>query len=137
VLELQYAEALSTVICDDKITDNIRSLRVMGLNRLASYLMVYSKEGIIQTIVVNIWLEKAPFILEATKKSEISEILEISIPRYDGNKYRSSGKYHSEAEELILLSKTSLLAPLNHDAYKRYVELFGKYFPAETEEIFS
>ena len=47
-------------------------------------------------------------IMQAKTKGEITEILKLSKPHFDGNKFVYTSPYAVEEEELLLWSLTSL-----------------------------
>ena len=73
--------------------------------------------------------------MQAKTKGEITEILKLSKPHFDGNAFVYTSPYAVEEEELLLWSMTSLQGPLRHEAYRRYRELFEKCLPELAEKI--
>ena len=73
-------------------------------------------------------------LCEAKTKVEIQEILKPSMPVHTYSGFRE-GPYHVPEEEMLIWSRLSLEAPLNQTGYKRYMELFSRYFPGEADEI--
>lgn len=134
MLDFEYAMALAKVICED-MPDNVRDLRFNGVRRLMDIAESYAKQGIIVKPITEMWLHKIEFVLRATSKAVMEEILKPSTPRYDGGKFIPKSPYHSEAEEMILWSLTSLRGPLISSGFDRYMSLFKKYFPDEAADI--
>ena len=52
-------------------------------------------------------------------RGEITEILKLSKPHFDGNKFVYTSPYAVEEEELLLWSLTSLQGPLRDEGYQR------------------
>ncbi len=71
----------------------------------------------------------------AETKGEITEILKLSKPHFDGKKFVYTSPYAVEEEELLLWSLTSLQGPLRDEGYRRYRELFEKCLPEMAEKI--
>jgi len=138
MLDIEYAMALAKVICDD-MPDKVRALRFDGVRRLMGIANGYAREGMIEKPIVEMWNHKIPFVMGATSKVVMEEILKPSKPRYNGGGFVPGSPYHSEAEELMLWSLTSLWGggPLISDGQKRYEELFKKYFPVEAADVWS
>lgn len=74
-------------------------------------------------------------ILQTSSETEMNKLLKPHCPHFDGVNF-IPGKYHVPEEELICWSETSLKAPLNHNGFKRYAELFKQVFPDKSKEIF-
>ena len=68
--------------------------------------------------------KKVEMIMQAETKGEITEILKLSKPHFDGKKFVYTSPYAVEEEELLLWSLTSLQGPLRDEGYRRYRELF-------------
>ena len=86
----------------------------------------FSQMGFLKSLIYEIALKKINFLMNAKTKSEVKEILRPSAPVYNGNGFVPGGVFHIE-EELLLWSITSLKAPLNHEGFSRYQQLFQKY----------
>ena len=87
----------------------------------------FSRMGFLKSLIYEIALKKINFLMNVKTKSEVKEILRPSAPVYNGNGFVSGGVFHIEEEELLLWSITSLMAPLNHEGFLRYQQLFHKY----------
>ena len=72
--------------------------------------------------------------MQAETKGEITEILKLSKPHFDGKKFVYTSPYAVEEEELLLWSLTSLQGPLRDEGYRRYRELFEKCLPEMAEK---
>ena len=79
--------------------------------------------------------KKVEMIMQAKTKGEITEILKLSKPHFDGNKFVYTSPYAVEEEELLLWSLTSLQGPLRDEGYRRYRELFEKCLPELAEKL--
>ena len=73
-------------------------------------------------------------IMSADSKTEVNKILRPKAPHYDGVRFVSD-RYLLPEEELICWSEASLRAPLNEAGYRRYMELFQRAFPEESEAL--
>ena len=135
MLDIEFTEALASVICDSGITDKVRGLRINGVRQLKSITAHYTSDGFVERLCEEVWRQKIDFILNAKSKNEIESIIKPSTPRYYGGTFSPCSQYHSEAEELILWSAASLRGPLISDGFARYMELFGKYFPENHEAL--
>ena len=135
MLDFEYTEALGTVIFAENISDEVRHLRLSGVNQLKNIADRYTREGMVEKPVAEMWRHKIPFVLTAVSKTEMENILNPSEPRYNYRTFSPKSPYHSEAEELMLWSMTSLRGPLIPEAATRYMELFAKYFPNEASAI--
>lgn len=77
---------------------------------------------------------KSRMIEEARTKAALNEISKPSVPVKTYCGFRE-GQYHVPEEEMLLWSYASLEAPLNSDAYHRYMELFARFFPEAAKKI--
>ena len=87
----------------------------------------FSQMGFLKSLIYEIALKKINFLMNAKTKSEVKEILRSPAPVYNGNGFVPGGVFLIEEEELLLWSITSLRAPLNHEGFLRYQQLFHKY----------
>ena len=135
MLDFEYVTALTKVLCEENISDKVLELRFNGVRRLKRIVEGYAREGIIALPLMEIWKHKLPFVLGATSKTAMEEILLPSAPRYFGGRFQPKTEYHSEAEEMILWSFTSLRGPLISEGFDRYLELFNKYFGYNVKSV--
>ena len=56
-------------------------------------------------------------------------IVKPSIPVYNYSEYVNSSEFHILEEELLFWSEASLEAPLDNDAFKRYMHVFETILP--------
>lgn len=126
--EYSISMALAMATCDDDVKDSVRELRLSALSSLAGRIKQYREHGYADAIIDAIAEKKCAFILEATTKTQIKEILKFSAPKYNGAEF-FAGKYHVLEEELIGWSETSLRAPLSSTGTQRYMAVFKQVFP--------
>ena len=129
MLEYEYATAISTVLCDEALTDKIRELRINGVQRLKRVAERYAKEGFIERLISDIWNHKLPLIMDATSKTVMDEIVRPSVPRYSGGRFLPNPPYHSEVEELLIWSIISPNCRFIPEGNDRFTALFNKHFP--------
>jgi hypothetical protein len=135
MLDTEYVVAVAAVIADETATDVMRAARLNGIRQLAGVLARYAAGGFREDLLEKIWAHKIPFILSAATKKTVSDIMKPSTPGYNGGTFCTRTPYHSEAEELILWSLTSLNGPLIHEGFERYKVLFTKFFPEHSGSI--
>jgi hypothetical protein len=126
-LEIAYVSTIAEAVVASDTTESVLNMRLSGLNSLMGMMKEYAKQHFDESVIAAAFSEKAAFVLKAKTKGEMKEILKPSTPRYTGGSF-GKGSYHSEAEELMLWSTTSLRGPLIAPARARYMELFDKYF---------
>ena len=123
------------ILFDEKVSDDIKELRINGLKTLSSYLEYYQNCGYKEKLINKIAEKKTKMIMQIKSKSEMDKMLKPSCPYFNGSQFVPD-KYNVIEEELICWSETSIIAPLNEVGFKRYMELFKKIFPDEEREIF-
>lgn len=121
-------EALTKILLDEKISDDLRSLRIDGLNKLYSYLEYYKDCMYMESLINTIAEKKVKMIMQIKSKEKMKKMLTPFSPHFDGIKFIPN-EYNVIEEELIWLSETSLRGPLNEIGFKRYIELFNIVFP--------
>lgn len=114
------------------VSEHIRMLRFDAMKRVQSYLHHYEKLGYMPKLLCAIAEKKCEYIMAVTSKAEVEQIVKPSCPHYDGNRF-IPGQYSVPEEEMICWSETSLKAPLNSEACKRYLELFRQVLPEESK----
>ena len=127
---LAVTEAISDLLCDENLTDQMRSRKfdaVMQAERLNHY---YKRENIDSSLIRTIFEKRMDMIRKATTVAELKRITHPKPPHYNGNHFLPANEYAIPEEELILWSITSLKAPLNHMAFERYMELFCQIYGA-------
>ena len=105
-----------------------------ALHNLYRQVYGYLDDGIVFFLVLNIFVEKSRMIEQAHTKKELDEIQKPSVPHWDGGRF-IEGPYHVRAEEAILWSKASLVAPLKQNGFQRYMEVFTEFFPEFQKEL--
>lgn len=134
MIEFEYAKRIAELMMDEKITEDLFSIRFEALRRLRSMVSLYEEEGFLPELVETIFCKKAEMIGHAISKSTLEEILKPSTPIYYGGKFSPQGEFYVEEEELILWSRTSLRGPLIPEGQKRFEELFKKYVQEESAD---
>lgn len=114
------------------ISDSIRILRFDAMKQVQSYLSHYEKLGYMPKLLCAIAEKKCEYIMAVTTKADAEQIVKPCCPHYDGNGF-IPGQYSVPEEEMICWSETSLKAPLNSEACKRYLELFKQVLPEESK----
>ena len=132
-LVMEHANALAQMIVSEK--DKLFDERVEALVKLYRRAEFYLKQGFLESIVCEFHRKKVEMIMQAETKGEITEILKLSKPHFDGKKFVYTSPYAVEEEELLLWSLTSLQGPLRDEGYRRYRELFEKCLPEMAEKI--
>lgn len=89
----------------------------------------------LEEIILGFVQKKTGMLQKAKTKGELQEISKPPKPVYNGNGF-TPGKYDTEEEEMLVWSLTSLQAPLNDPAYKRYEELFCRLLPEKAKILF-
>ncbi len=127
--ELVILDAIATVLADSAGSSKVRALRITALRNVLGILKhyeahIYDSEKLLLPIAV----KKSQWILEATTKKEMDEIVKPPRPVYSGNGF-TVGRFATDEEECILWSETSLKGPLISVGQKRFMELFRKLYP--------
>ncbi len=122
------------ILLDEKMSDNLKELRIDGLKTLSGYLEFYKKRGYVGKLVDNIAEKKIKMLMQIESKKEMDKMLKPSPPHFNGAKFVTD-EYNVIEEELICWSETSLRAPLNEEGYKRYLELFNIVFPEYKDKL--
>ena len=86
----------------------------------------YHDKGFMEKILFQIARKKLDFLMVAKSRKEVNEILRPSLPVYNGNTFLPNGPFHVEEEELVIWSIVSIKAPLNHEGFMRYHQLFKR-----------
>ena len=93
----------------------------------------FRNQGIRSDVVHVVYEKRMSQIRTASTVAELNEISKPAKPHYTGNGF-ITGPYDVPEEEMIFWSLASLKAPLNHDAYERYMELFQQTFGFDIRE---
>ena len=122
------------LICSEGISEKLFALRFDALRELQGLLSQYDKRGYSAKLLNSIGEKKGAMIMSADSKTEVNKILRPKAPHYDGVRFVSD-RYLLPEEELICWSEASLRAPLNEAGFRRYMELFRRVFPEESEAL--
>lgn len=132
-LIMEHANALAQVVVSEK--DKLFDERMEALVKLYGRAEFYLKQGFLEQVVCKFYRKKVEMVMQAKTKGELAEILKLSKPHFDGNRFVYTSPYAVEEEELLLWSMTSLQGPLRDEGYRRYRELFEKCLPELAEKI--
>ncbi len=127
--EVVILNAIATVLVDNTCLDKVRELRLSALRNVLGILKHY--EGDIydsEKLLLPIALQKSQWILVATTKKDMDDIVKPPRPVYNGNGF-TVGPFATAEEECILWSQTSLKGPLIPAGQKRFMELFKQLYP--------
>lgn len=133
MLEFEYAKALAEIAW--KENDTLAEERIKALQLIFRRAWYYQGEGMLDAIILGFVQKKIKMIQQAESKGKLQEIGKPPKPVYNGNGF-TPGKYDTEEEEMLVWSLTSLKAPLNDQAYKRYEELFCRLLPEKAKILF-
>lgn len=112
----------------------IKRMACEGLGEAYQNALNILDEHIVFFLVLSILEKKCRMLCAAKTKKDIQEILKPSLPIHTYNGFRE-GPYHIPEEEMLIWSKLSFMTPLNETGYKRYMELFSRYFPEAAKMI--
>ena len=133
MLEFEYAKALAEIVL--KENDTLEEERIKTLQLIFQRAWRYQERGMLEEIILAFVQKKTGMLQKAKTKGELQEISKPPKPVYNGNGF-TPGKYDTEEEEMLVWSLTSLQAPLNDPAYKRYEELFCRLLPEKAKILF-
>ena len=133
MLEFEYAKALAEIVL--KENDTLEEERIKTLQLIFQRAWYYQERGMLEEIILAFVQKKTGMLQKATTPGELQEISKPPQPVYNGNGF-TPGKYDTEEEEMLVWSLTSLQAPLNDPAYKRYEELFCRLLPEKAKILF-
>lgn len=108
-LVMEHANAMAQMIVSEK--DKLFDERVEALVKLYRRAEFYLKQGFLESIVCEFHRKKVEMIMQAETKGEITEILKLSKPHFDGNKFVQ--------QKIFILVLQVLLADLRE--YRRYL----------------
>lgn len=134
MLEAEYEKEREKI--EGKEDDRLKEERIQTLQTIFQRAWRYQERGMLEEIILGFVQKKTAMIQKAKTKGELQEISKPPKPIYNGNGF-TAGKYDTEEEEVLLWSLTSLQAPLNDPAYKRYEELFCRLLPEKAKILFS
>lgn len=133
MLEAEYEKEREKI--EGKEDDRLKEERIQTLQSIFRRAWYYQERGMLEEIILGFVQKKIKMIQQAETKGELQEIGRPPKPVYNGNGF-TPGKYDTEEEELLVWSLTSLKAPLNDPAYKRYEELFCRLLPEKAKDVF-
>ena len=128
------APYFAELICSEGITEKVFALRFDALKMLQGLIHHYDERGYADKLLNGIAEKKGAMIMSASSKTEMNKILKPKAPHFDGVRFIAD-HYLLPEEELICWSEASLRAPLNEYAFRRYMELFCRMFPEESEAL--
>ncbi|HIT87123.1 MAG TPA: hypothetical protein IAB62_05095 [Candidatus Coprocola pullicola] len=126
-------DEMTMIYEDTSFSHSIGEIRFFALSDLCNVMKRYCSYGFTNQLLIPICIKKIDFIKKAVSKAEIKRILSFEKPVYYGNQFVGS-TYHIPEEELMMLSLTSLEAPLTERGYKRMEELFALWYGKKIEE---
>lgn len=119
---------------DTQEFERLYELRWQAIIKLVYILDEHKKKFYHPQLFERIWQQKLAFILTATSKEEMKDILRPKLPRYNGAACVPS-KYLCPEEELLMLTEATMRKPLNDAASKRFAELFELIYGKHIEEL--
>lgn len=133
MLEAEYEKEREKI--EGKEDDRLKEERIQTLQTIFQRAWRYQERGMLEEIILGFVQRKTAMLQNARTKGELQEISKPPKPVYNGNGF-TAGKYDTEEEEVLLWSLTSLQAPLNDPAYKRYEELLCRLLPEKEKILF-
>lgn len=133
MLEAEYEKVREKI--EGKEDDRLKKERIQTLQTIFQRAWRYQERGMLEELILGFVRKKTGMIEKAKTKGELQEISKPPKPVYNGNGF-TAGKYDTEEEEMLVWSLTSLQAPLNDPAYKRYEELFCRLLPEKAKILF-
>ena len=128
IVKLPYFAEL--IVAD--MTDSVRNLRFDAMRQVQDYLHHYEMLGYMPGLLCVIAEKKCRYIMAATTKADMEQIIKPHCPHYDGNRFIPE-PYSIPEEEMICWSETSMKEPLTSVGLGRYLELFHQVFPEESK----
>lgn len=115
---------------DSKDADECKMLALRLANglRVLNYCDEFERRGFAEQIVDALCKEKMAFAAVLRTKGDEKEFWKGPRVYSNGNELVPSGRYHSEAEELLIWSEVMSVVPLEKQANDRIMMLFRKYF---------
>ena len=108
--------------------EKVLALRIANGLKVLAYCDEFEKKGFTEKIVDALCKEKLLFAASIKTKGDEKELWKGPRMYSNGNELVPVGKYHSEAEELLIWSEVSHRVPLSEEAVNRMSLLFHKYF---------
>ena len=107
----------------------IREMRKESVLQLLPHALSFFNRGYRLDIILTIIRKKGNFILGATTKQEITDIMKPSLTYYNYQELVPKTPYHIEEEELLLMMEAISSCQLNELAINRIFTLYRKIFP--------
>ena len=120
------AQAFTDIEFDNLSPEKVKKLRKESVSRLLPFILEYNRQRFLWSLVKTIFERKIDFVMTATTKQEMDEIIRPSLPFYNYSAFVPKGSYHVEEEELILWSIVSTQSLLKPEATERFQYLFKK-----------
>lgn len=135
MIDYEYVKYITEIILGESQSEKLMTLRFDALRKLRGMVAHYEEQNFLPWLVEKVFCKKADYLMCATTKKDIEEILRPSVPIYSGVGFYPKYKFHVEEEELILWSIVSSNAgvKLFPEANKRYMELFEKIVGYDNE----
>ena len=121
--------------------ENMKRPERLEMTRLAAIVKAgqiarhFRKRGFDSKLINSAYNKRMQAIKQATTIGELNQITKLSEPVLLPTGIKTpTDRFHLEEEEVMLWSEASLKAPLRQDGFKRYLELFVKFYP-ESEEF--
>lgn len=130
------AEAITLIEFDNTISEKVKDLRKESTLKLLPIILEFHRQQFKVETIKTILEKKINFILNATTKAEMQEILSLSVPYYNYAEIVPKGRFHVEEEELLLWFGCLSQCALNEEATKRIWYLCEKLYPKEVENVF-
>ena len=120
-------------VCEDSsASEKLRNLRLAAGREVFPYVQQLY-EGFIRTdVILAIVKGKFGFLRKARSVAEVRKILSPPKVHFNGREVvPDDPTYHIPAEEMLIWSETSFIAPLSEYGYKRYMKLVREFFGEE------
>lgn len=120
-------------VCEDSsVPEKVRELRLAAGREVFPYVRKLCEDYIRMDVILAIVEGKFDFLRKATSKTEVLKILSPPKVHFNGREVvPNDPEYHIPAEEMVIWSETSFLAPLNEYGFRRYMKLVKEYFGEE------
>lgn len=131
--EVTFARLRAVVtICEETgISEKLRELRLAGQRMVYPYVQKLHDGFIRMDVIMTIVEAKLGFMCTAKSKKDVERILSPPKIHYDGRGVWAEPEFYVPAEEMLIWSETSFIAPLNDAGYRRYMKLFRDFFGDE------
>ena len=134
-MELEEALVLAMQKLDEIANDKLFEVKFAAVFKLRDTVVAYKEHGYLTELPVKIFNKKFDFIFHADSRADIKEILAPTKVHYNYNEIMPDGEFYVAEEELILWSLTSLVGPLVHHGYERYMKVFAEILPEQAKKL--